>query len=208
MLRRRPFRRRPLLRRRPPPPPPPPSAPPPRPLLPPRVRQALARANSLMADGQFAEAADIFGQLADKAKELGRPIRAADLTIQAARAHLAAGNADAAVERAKQALLIFIRSGRVNRVPHLLARMTEALRNKGYHTEADELEHTVEDGLSEMGLSLEGVAQRVAAEKVERRGTLPAQCAGCGAPLVPDEVEWHDAHTAECPYCGTIVKAT
>lgn len=44
MPRRRPFRRRPLGRRRP---------------LPPRVRQALVRANSLMACGQLAEAADV-----------------------------------------------------------------------------------------------------------------------------------------------------
>jgi len=161
-----------------------------------------------MADGQFAEAANIFGQLADKAKEHGRPIRAADLTMLAARAHLAAGDASAAVKRAKQALLIFVRSGRVGRVPHLLARMTEALRNKGYHAEADELERAVEEGLGEMGLSLEGVTQHVAAERPGQRGTLPARCSGCGAPLVPDEVEWHNVHTAECPYCGTVVKST
>jgi len=176
--------------------------------LPPRVRRALARANRLIADGQFAEAADIFGHLADKAKELGRPIHAAGLMIQAARAHLATDDADAAVKRAKQALLLFVHSGRVGRVPHLLAHTTEALRNKGYHAEADELERVVEEELGEMGFSLEEVTQRVTAERPERLGTLPAQCAGCGAPLIPDEVEWHDAHTAECPYCGTVVKAT
>jgi len=207
MLRRRPFRHRPLIRRRPSLSPPPPGSPRPRPPLPPKVRRALARANRLMAEGQFAEAANIFGQLADKAEELERPIRAADLMIQAARAHLAADDAEAAVRRAKQALLFFVRSRRVGRVPHLLAHTTEALRNKGYHAEADGLEHAVEEGLGQMGLSLEGVTQRVTAEEPKQRGTLPAQCAGCGAPLVPDEVEWHDAHTAECPYCGTMVKA-
>ena len=160
-----------------------------------------------MADGQFAEAANIFGQLANKAQELDRPIRAADLMIRAARAHLAAGDAGAAVKRSQQALLLFIRNGRVDRVPHLLARMTETLRNKDYHAEADELERTVEEGLGEMGFSLEEVTQRVATERPKPRGTLPAQCSGCGAPLVPDEVEWHDTHTAECPYCGTVVKA-
>ncbi len=207
MIRRRPFRRRPLFRRRIPPRPHPPGAPPPPPPLPPKAHRALARANGLMADGQFTEAANIFGQLADKAQELDRPIRAADLMIRAARAHLAAGDASAAVKRAQQALLLFIRNGRVGRVPHLLARMTETLRNKDYHAEADELERAIEEGLGEMGLSLEEVTQRVAAEKPKPRGTLPAQCAGCGAPLVPDEVEWHDTHTAECPYCGTVVKA-
>ncbi len=155
MIRRRPFRRRPLFRRRIPPRPHPPGAPPPPPPLPPKAHRVLARANGLMVDGQFTEAANIFGQLADKAQELDRPIRAADLMIRAARAHLAAGDASAAVKRAQQALLLFIRNGRVGRMPHLLARMTETLRNKNYHAEA----------------------------------------------------EWHDTHTAECPYCGTVVKA-
>ncbi len=207
MFRRRPFRRPPLFRRRIPLRPHPPGAPPPPPPLSPRAHRALARANGLMADGQFTEAANIFGQLADKAQELDRPIRAAGLMVQAARAHLAAGDAGAAVKRGRQALLLFIHSGRVGRVPHLLARMTENLHNKGHHAEADELERAVEEGLGEMGLSLEEVTRRVTAERPERRGTLPTQCAGCGAPLVPDEIEWHDARTAECPYCGTVVKA-
>ena len=61
--------------------------------------------------------------------------------------------------------------------------------------------------LKEAGLSLEDAAQQ-APTIPQQRGSLPAKCDGCGAPLVPDEVEWHDAHTAECPYCGTIAKAT
>jgi len=111
MFRGRPFRRRPLRR------PLPPGDPHRRP-LPPRVRQALTRANSLMADGQFAEAAAIFGSLSKKAKQRGMLVRAADLALQA---------------------------------------------------------------------SLSG---------------------NCGAPLLPDEVEWHDVRTAKCPYCGTAVKAS
>ena len=42
----------------------------------------------------------------------------------------------------------------------------------------------------------------------EEAGTLPAKCDGCGAPVIPDEVEWHDARTAECLYCGTVLKVT
>ena len=59
MFRRRPFRRLPLVRRRRPPPSP--GAPPHRPPLPPRVLQALARANRLVADEQFVEAAKVYG---------------------------------------------------------------------------------------------------------------------------------------------------
>lgn len=191
MFRRRPFRRPPLFRRRP---------------LPPRVRQDLARAHRLMADGQFAEAAEVFKRLSEEAKRRGMLVRAADLMLQASRAHFAADDVEAALEQARQALRLFVRSGRVGRVPLLLSKMTAALRSKGYDAQADQLEQEAAQALEEMGLSLDEVRQRIP-KMLEKRGSLQAQCSGCGAPLIPDEVEWHDAHTAECPYCGTIAKA-
>jgi hypothetical protein len=83
--------------------------------------------------------------------------------------------------------------------------MTAALRKKGHDAQADRLEQDAAQMLEEMGLSLAEAEQRVS-QVIEKRGTLPARCSGCGASLVPDEVEWHDAHTAECCYCGTVTK--
>lgn len=37
------------------------------------------------------------------------------------------------------------------------------------------------------------------------RGRLPGRCPQCGAPLRSDQVEWVDAQSAECPYCGGVV---
>lgn len=197
---RRPFRLRPLLRGRPlrrgtlPP-------------LPPLVRDALAHANHLMANEQFAEAADIFGHLSGEAEQRGMPVRAADLILQASRAHFAAGDVEAALVQAKKGLRMLIRFGRVGRIPLLLSKMTAALREKGYDVQADELEQEITRSLEEAGVSLDEARQH-APQVSEKQGSLPAKCDGCGAPLVPDEVEWHDVHTAECLYCGTIVKAT
>lgn len=197
------FRRRRPVRR----PPPPLGGPLHRPPLPPRVKRALARANRLMAGGQFAKAAGAFGQLSEKARERGMLVRAADLTLQASRAHFAAGDVGAALEQARQALRLFVRGGRAGRIPLVLSKMTAALRNKGYDAQADQLEQEAAQLLEEMGLSLDEAKQQIPTMP-EKRGSLPAKCGGCGAPLIPDEVEWHDAHTAECPYCGTIAKAT
>jgi Zn finger protein HypA/HybF involved in hydrogenase expression len=36
---------------------------------------------------------------------------------------------------------------------------------------------------------------------------LPTNCPGCGGPIRSDEVEWADEVTAECPYCGSAVRA-
>jgi hypothetical protein len=192
VIRRRPFRRRP---------------PPGRPPLPPNVRRALARANSLLAEGRFAEAADIFAELSEEAQQHGMLVRAADLALQSSRAHLFADDVEAALERAKEALRLLVRGGRAGRVGRVLPRMTAAMCHRGYDAQADQLEQEAARALEEVGLSLDEVGPRVP-QVTAGRGTLPAQCSGCGAQLVPDEVEWHDAHTAECLYCGTVIKAT
>jgi len=200
MFRRRPFRRRSLLRRRPPR----------RPPLPPRARRALLRANSLLTDGRFAEAADIFERMSEETKQRGMPVRAADLALQASRARFAADDVEGALERIGEALRLLVRGGRAERVPRVLARATDALREKGYDAQADQLEREAAQMLEEAGLSLDEVRRRaphVSDQFAPQRGSLPARCGGCGAPLVPDEVEWHDAYTAECLYCGTVVKA-
>jgi tetratricopeptide (TPR) repeat protein len=202
MTRRRPFRRRPWGRR----PLLPRGGPPRRSPVSARVRHALARANSLMADGQFARAADIFERLAERAKRQGVPVRAGDLSLQASRASLGAGDVQASLERAAEALRLFVRGDRAQRVPRVLSKMAAALREGGYDAQAERLERQAEQILGEAGLSLEELRRGVP-QVTERRGTLPALCSGCGAPFVPDEVEWHDAHTAECLYCGMVVKA-
>ena len=203
MFRRRPLGRRPLGRRRPLPGP---GAPLPHRPLPSRARRALTRANRLMAGGQWAEAANIFERLAEAARNRGMFVRAAHLILQASRARLAADDIDAALEHTREGLRLFVRGGRAGSVPVILSRITTALRDKGYGAQADALEREVTQVLEEMGLSPE--AGRHVPQAGKRRGTLPAHCDGCGAPLIPDEVEWHDVHTAECPYCGTVIKAT
>jgi hypothetical protein len=197
---RRPFLRRLPFRRAP-------GAPLPSPALSPKVREALIRANRLMANGQFADAALIFEHLAEKAKDHGMVARAADLTLQASRACFAGDDIDAALKHAKESFRLLARGGRAGRVPLLLSKMTAALRSKGYDAQTDELEREAEQIVGGLGLSLEEARQH-APQPPEKRGTLPAKCDGCGAPVVPDEVEWHDAQTAECLYCGTILKAT
>jgi hypothetical protein len=171
------------------------------------VRRALTRANGLLAEGQFAEAADIFAELSEEARQRGMLVRAADLALQASRAHLFADDVEAALERAREALRLLVRGGRAGRVGRVLSRMTAALRQRGYDIQADQLEQEAAQALEGVGLSLDEVRQRVP-QVAEGRGTLPAQCGGCSARLVPDEVEWHDARTAECLYCGTVIKAT
>jgi hypothetical protein len=172
-----------------------------------QVRQALVRANQLMAEGQFVEAAIIFERLSGQAARWGMLVRAGDLILQASRAHFQAGDVETAVQQVGEALRFFVRGGREGRVPRVLSRATAVLRKKGHNTQAEWLEQEADGLLGDVGLSLEEAERRAPQVTEEERGSLPPLCNGCGAPLVPDEVEWHDAHTAECPYCGAVVKA-
>ena len=38
-------------------------------------------------------------------------------------------------------------------------------------------------------------------------GTLPTDCAKCGAPLRRDQAYWVDDRTVECEYCGSRIRA-
>jgi len=78
--------------------------------VPPRgVRRALARANRLMVEERFSDAADIFERLSGQARQRGMLVRAANLTLQASRARLAAADVESALGHAREALRLFVR---------------------------------------------------------------------------------------------------
>jgi hypothetical protein len=188
----------------------------------PRPRQILARANRLFDQGKFAEAAPIFDRLARGAADRGMLNRAGDLYVQSARCHLEMGKATVAVERGKHALRLFGRAGLFGKIERLMPRMVETLQEKGYKAEAEALRQEVEARLAEvpperrqpLGARPAGwpPTSRPALSAVEgppmTRRELPAKCPACGAPVKPDDVTWLDPQTAECPYCGSVLKTT
>lgn len=177
-MRRRPPRRPPIL------------GPAPRPL------RMLRHAQQLLAAGRYTEALPILEQLADGADQRGMPIRAAELNLQAAQAHLALGQIDAALARGRQALHTLISAGRIRRVQAILPKITTRLREAGYANEATSLQHEIEAALQN--------APSPGPIPV-RRGRLPAKCPNCGGPIRADAVHWIDAQSVECVYCGSVV---
>jgi hypothetical protein len=162
----------------------------------------------MMDDGKFAQAARLFDRLALGARRRGMPIRAANLTLRAAQAYLAQDKIDPALDRMRRAIRVFAHHYRAERVARLVSRADDELRERGYDARAVELAQFAAGVLGETGLSLDDFEASRSAQAGEPRGSLPGRCEGCGAPLVPDDVTWHDAETAECPYCGAIIKAT
>ncbi|HEC34185.1 MAG TPA: hypothetical protein ENI37_05650 [Chloroflexi bacterium] len=191
------FRRRPLR-------PPPPGAS--RRRVAPAVRQALIRAHRALERGDADQAARIFHRLAKGFARRRMVLRAAGMLLEAAHAEALGGKARQAVENADRALRPFTHTPVPERVAATAERLVTVLRRGGHEEEAVEVERMLEDALQQAGTTRREVATRFAAARARQRGQLPAKCGSCGGPLLPNEVEWHGPDSAECPYCGSVIK--
>jgi hypothetical protein len=80
-------------------------------------------------------------------------------------------------------------------------RFTAELKARGLVTEAKQIEYYLKTSLPA------GFVFGAGAGMEKPKPILPTNCPGCGGPIRSDEVEWADELTAECPYCGSAVRA-
>ncbi len=165
---------------------------------PPPVPPALQRARRLMDAGAYAEAAQTFHDLAQKAEERF-PERAPFLYFEAGHAAILCGDHKKAVAHFRSGLTLLASQQRFHRVQKAGARITAELRERGLQAEADEIETLIKNNLPTQ-LTAESSSP-------QKRAILPTHCPSCGAAVRPDEVEWLDEVTAECDYCGSPVRA-
>lgn len=171
--------------------------------LPPAARKALRhlkKAHKLMEEGQPAEAAAIFDELAHEASKRGIP-RAPQLYLQAGRAWIEAGKVEDGMQRLQDGLKLMSKMEQLNRLQRIGQRILAELRSRGLTEQAAALEPEIQSILAVHGLSLTAVPGSVAAPR------LPAKCRYCGGNVLPDEVEWVDTHRASCVYCGSLLEA-
>jgi hypothetical protein len=163
------------------------------------VPPALQRANQLMAKGQYAEAAEIFEQFARGAQSRNGP-RAPWFFLEAGQARLLAGQTPVAMAHYQQGLAIFAARGQVQKLYNSGMRVVTALKAHNQPAEAKQIEDYLKTVLPS------GFKAGPGAE-VPKPRALPTNCPGCGGPIRSDEVEWADEVTAECPYCGSGLRA-
>ncbi len=166
--------------------------------LPPAQMQTLSRANQLLAGGQPLQAAALFTQLADQLQVSNHPRRAANLHAQAAHAFADGQDEADALAQARLALSLFLQYQMVRRTPVFYANITRKLNAKGMKNAADAL-------MKEFGSKVGPIPASVAPPT--GHGRLPTNCPKCGAPIHGDEAEWVDTSTAECAYCGTLIRS-
>ena len=161
----------------------------------PALRQ-LQRANALMMAEQFAEAAQLFHQLAQKALARGFP-QAPQLTLRAAEAYFKAGDRERARGRLLAGLEMLANASRWQVLRHAGERAIVALQAQGDAALAAEVRQAMERWLAQAPPL---PAMRRASQ------ALPARCPTCGAPVHPDEVEWTHG-VPLCAYCGIALTA-
>jgi len=164
----------------------------------------LRRARRRIERADPAEAAATFEEKAQVAEEQGMLDKAGDLHLQAARCYLQLDDIDRADDHGLKALQLFIQARRPGKVRRLVPRMMAVLHRKGYPDEAEKLRQEVEALLG----TPPGERAAPWGGQTVQRGSLPAKCPSCGGPIRSDEVNWIDSHSAECAYCGGVVKAT
>jgi hypothetical protein len=168
-----------------------------RPLTPGPIR-ALARANRLFEEGQFAPAAGQFEQLAEAARA-GKVRVAPRLFVQAARAHWRAGSLPRGMQLLRSGVEILIAAGAFAAARRIVASAAAELESLNHTGEAEEAKKL----LAEIPAAPE---EEAAAAAPAARPVLPTHCPQCGAVVRTDEVEWIDERTAECGYCGSPIR--
>jgi hypothetical protein len=157
----------------------------------------LQHANRLFENGNYAEAAQAFEQLARGAEERYSE-RAPFLYLEAGRAAIFGGQNQAGLAHLRRGLTLLASQGRHLRMHMLGGRIVNDLNARGLKQEADEIA-----GLMKANLPEQSAPQEAAPAK---KPILPTHCPNCGGALRPDEIEWLDEATAECAYCGSMVR--
>ncbi|HTP08083.1 MAG TPA: hypothetical protein VMP08_07530 [Anaerolineae bacterium] len=163
-------------------------------------QQKVHEAQRLMAEGKFAAAAAEFDQLGQQAVQHGMIRPAIYLALQASRAYAQAKRGNEALAQARRALDLILNAGQPARATRAIPHAAAVLRANGFTTQAVALEKETAQRLALFGLSVQDLPQ-------SSTHSLPPTCPQCAGPLRSNEADWIDAATAECPWCGSAVKA-
>jgi hypothetical protein len=155
---------------------------------------ALTQARRQIRVGHYARAAMILADLAREAEALERPKVAAELHCRAAHCFIDGGAEPSGLSEAQAALRVFTNLGLHERYQRFMGNILRKMQAHGMNSAIGTLR-------TEFG----GVAAPLPTVTPLHNLRLPPVCPQCGAPVKSDEVEWIDATSVECNYCGAVV---
>jgi hypothetical protein len=150
-----------------------------------------------MSIGDHANAAEIFIQLAEHARDRAIMGPGAMLLMRAAHAYLMAGRQQDADTQLQRALKAFEAAGRLPAAIREGQRFADMLESEGYAEEAKLLRQDLQEGLGQLSEATE--------EPENDQGAFPEKCPYCGASMSLEQISSRGLRAAECHYCGSVV---
>jgi hypothetical protein len=161
----------------------------------------LVKANQLLTQGKPLDAGPLFASVAQAMQVSHHPRRAANLFTRAAHAYTDGKDAEHALTYARQALNLFAQTRMARRASTFYANVTRKMTNLGMNATANELEQ-------EFGAQIAALPMEPQSATPARHGLLPTDCPKCGAPVHSEDITWVDEVTAECEYCGMLIRSS
>lgn len=163
------------------------------------IPPVLQEANFAFDKGEYGRAGELFERIAQTADARGGP-RAPLFHLQAGRARVLAGQVKLGMPSLRRGLEILAERRQLNRLHQAGQRIILDLRENNLEEETAEIELWIKT-LAPSPPSFEKPHEAPAGKP-----DLPIHCPSCGAAVRPDEVEWLDENTAECAYCGSLLR--
>jgi hypothetical protein len=145
--------------------------------------------------GEYGRAGELFERLAESASARGGP-RAPMFYLKAGQSRILAGQTSLGMPTLKRGLELLAEREQFPRLHNAGVRVISELNEHGLSKEASEIEAWIKSVLPSQSTF----------DAVTKRSMLPTRCPSCGAGVRPDEVEWLDDVTAECAYCGSLIR--
>ena len=164
----------------------------------PAAQKLLRRGHQLLEKGEHTRAAEIFERLARGAEDRGMLRHAPNLYLQAARANLLSGKQKEGTDLIYCGLNILAGGKRWPALARAGRRVITEIEELGHQELAGEISKWLSSNLPK---PLESYPQTQ-----PQKAQLPLKCPSCGGALRPDEVEYLDSTTGECPYCGSAIR--
>ncbi|MCL5429576.1 MAG: hypothetical protein M1347_07265 [Chloroflexi bacterium] len=169
------------------------------PLLPgrtlnPRVQRELRRANHLMAVGEHLNAAELFLDVAQRARDIGIVYPAPMLFMQAAHAYLLGDAYAQSLEQARVGLDLLADQERWSVLQSEGGKYIGELKAAGQEDQAHKLSAWLNESLEDRNLG-----------EATSQGQLPEKCPYCGASMSLEALNARGGRAAECQYCGSVV---
>ena len=142
----------------------------------------------------------MFAELAQKAESRRVP-QAPNLFLRSGAAWVKAGEIENAEEMIRKGLGLFIEYRRWMQLRRSTDATVEKLKAEGQEELAQRIGEWAVSHIPQKFLQEVETGQK--AVKVQIK--LPSNCANCGGPVNPKEVEWYDAVNPICAFCGSVL---